>query len=46
MENARYRLLIGAAEIAGGALSGIALGILGMVLGRQFGLHAARQLRS
>jgi hypothetical protein len=41
MEHARYRLLIGAAEVAGGAVSGIALGILGMVIGRQLGLHAA-----
>ncbi len=41
MESTRYRLLIGGAEIAGGAVSGIALGLLGMVLGRQLGLHAA-----
>ncbi len=41
MESTRYRLLIGGAEIAGGAVSGIALGILGMVIGRQLGLQAA-----
>ena len=40
MESTRYRLLIGA-EIAGGAVSGIALGMLGMVLGRQLGLQVA-----
>ena len=40
MESTRYRLVIGA-EIAGGAVSGIALGILGMVIGRQLGLQAA-----
>jgi uncharacterized membrane protein YeaQ/YmgE (transglycosylase-associated protein family) len=40
MENTRYRLLIGA-EIAGGAVIGIALGMLGMVLGRQLGVDVA-----
>ena len=40
MESTRHRLLIGT-EIAGGAVSGIALGILGMVIGRQLGLQTA-----
>src|ERR671933_1626251 len=40
MENTRHRLLIGA-EIAGGAVIGIALGMLGMILGRQLGLAVA-----